>query len=178
MISRFMADGESIARSDAKSSVVDLGSYQSLEAGGRVEHYAEIVRKLYQKNPRGILLTSEIGGLRYGYRGYIADGVGLATPGARKYHPLKVPEQRQNGMIGAIPPAFVKDTMPDFIVSYPIFSKALLEDSVLQQYRCDVEPPLSARVLAVKPTATVWGDSTLLVCRRSNPIPLRSSSAQ
>lgn len=163
----FIAPYAALMASDLKAAVVDLGSYRTLEAGGRVERYGEIGRKLYQENPRGTLLTSEIGGLGYGYRGHIADGVGLATPGARKYHPLKVPEQRQNGMIGAIPPAYVKETMPDFIVSYPIFAKALLEDSVLQQYRCDVEPPLSAKVLSVKPSATVWGDGRILVCRKS-----------
>ncbi|PKM46235.1 MAG: hypothetical protein CVV05_04495 [Gammaproteobacteria bacterium HGW-Gammaproteobacteria-1] len=162
----FIAPYAALVMSDVNAAVVDLGSYRSLEAGGRVERYAEIGRKLYHENPRGILLTSEIGGLGYGYRGHIADGVGLATPGARKYHPLKVPEQRQNGMIGAIPPAYVKDTMPDFIVSYPIFSKALLDDAVLQQYRCDVEPPLSARVIAAKPAAGVWGDDRILVCRK------------
>lgn len=148
---------------DLKASTVDLSQYRSLEMGGRVARYLEVGYELYSELPNGVLLTSEIGGLGYGYRGYIADGVGLATPGAVAYHLKAGPQQRTNG---AIPPGYVREIMPDFIVTYPVFAESLLRDEVMSRYRCSEESHLSARLLDIKPTATVWGDKSILVCRR------------
>lgn len=148
---------------DLKAATVDLSQYRSLEMGGRVARYLEVGHELYSELPNGVLLTSEIGGLGYGYRGYIADGVGLATPAAVAYHLKTGPQQRKNG---AIPPDYVRTIMPDFIVTYPVFAESLLRDEIINRYHCSEESHLPARLLDIKPTATVWGDQSILVCRR------------
>jgi hypothetical protein len=95
----------------------------------RVRNYIEIGRKLYDKFPDAQLMTSEIGGLGYGFKGYIYDGVGLVSPEALKYHPIN-----PSNNYGGIPAGFVEEKQPGLIVSYDIFIQDLLESNVLDGY--------------------------------------------
>jgi hypothetical protein len=105
-----------------------------------VKAYLNIGTILNDEYPNATLLTSEIGGLGYAFRGRILDAAGLASPGALDFHPMKVPEQRSSGNIGAIPPGYVKLNTPDLIVSYDYFAQALLKDEVIQQYNVILIP--------------------------------------
>ena len=87
----------------------------------RVNQYLDIADKLFKKYPNEVLLTSEIGGLGYAFRGRILDGMGLIQPDCLKYHPMAIPEERSNGAIGAIPTRCVEEQMPGIIVSYDVF---------------------------------------------------------
>jgi hypothetical protein len=71
-------------------------------------------------------MTSEIGGLGWGFHGKILDGVGLASPEAIRYHPMRVPDERSSGLWGEIPAGFVRDSHPDLIVSYDMFAESAL----------------------------------------------------
>ena len=80
------------------------GNIAGFEESARVHEYRRIGAALYQQCPTGTLMTSEIGGLGWGFRGTILDGAGLGSPEAIRYHPMRVPEERSNGSLGEIPP--------------------------------------------------------------------------
>jgi hypothetical protein len=88
-------------------------------SGARVQRYIEVGTLLHRLFPDAQLMTSEIGGLGYGFKGYILDGCGLISPDALKHHPLKVGTQRLHSGFGAIPAAYVNEKKPELIVSYP-----------------------------------------------------------
>jgi hypothetical protein len=92
----------------------------------RVHEYRRIGAALYQQCPSGTLMTSEIGGLGWGFRGTILDGAGLGSPEAIRFHPMRVPQERSNGSMGEIPPGFIRERHPDLIVSYDSFAESAL----------------------------------------------------
>ena len=108
--------------------------YLYFESGSRVRNYLLVGKVLREAYPNADLMTSEIGGLGYAFTSSILDAVGLASVDALTYHPLSVPDERKNSIIGAIPPAYVVDVSPDIIVTYDTFAQALLRGEVLAQY--------------------------------------------
>lgn len=118
----------------------------------RTYHYLNIARGLYRLCPSCTLVTSEIGAIGYGFKGVVFDGFGLGDPEAGRFHPLKVPEERNSYATGAIPPKYVQYRKPDFIVSMPLFTKALRASSILSpyyRYDCPFEQKIGK----------VWGDT-------------------
>lgn len=103
----------------------------------RVSHYLKIGAGLELECPNCTLLTSEIGGLGYTFKGTVYDAFGLGDPEAIKFHPLKVPEERSGYGVGAIPPKYVEMRDPDFVVSMPIFSEAFRMNQGLKYYVYD-----------------------------------------
>jgi hypothetical protein len=95
----------------------------------RVRNYIEVAKGLDKEYPNARLMTSEIGGIGYGFQGYIYDGVGLVSPDALKFHPL----QGANS-IGGIPAGFVAEKNPELIVSYDVFMQDLENSPVLENY--------------------------------------------
>lgn len=112
-------------------------------ASARVGNYIEIGRWLNKYYPERTLLTSEIGGLGFGFKGKIIDGAGLISPEALKYHPMQVPEERDNGNIGAIPLKFIQSVQPDLIVSYDLFNKQFLDSGERDNYIWLKIPPIN-----------------------------------
>jgi len=135
----------------------DAADYQEFASGARVRRYIQVGESLRVRYPNAALLSSEIGGLGFGFGGYIIDGVGLVTPSAMKYHPMRVPEERIDGSIGAIPPAFVKEVKPDIIVTYDIFAQALLHSEIIKQYTATEYPVFIATDAAIARELSVWG---------------------
>jgi hypothetical protein len=113
---------------------VDLTYLPGFELGARVRQYIHVGGSLYRLFPEATLMTSEIGGLGYGFEGYILDGAGLATPSALAYHPLPVPEKRSTALTGAIPTEFIRENSPDIIVSYDVFIEDFLRNDSLETY--------------------------------------------
>lgn len=110
--------------------------WPDFETGARVRKYLEVGEWLYRQYPEARLLTAEIGGLGYSFKGTIIDACGLASPEALRYHPMKVPEERSSGKIGAIPAGLVAETRPELIVTYDAFGEALLRrPEIMSQYR-------------------------------------------
>lgn len=126
------------ARTDAsllRGSILNTpGKTSDFEAAARVNEYRRIGSALYSVRPDGDLMTSEIGGLGWGFHGNILDGLGLASPEAIHYHPLRVPEDRTSGMWGEIPAGFIRDRHPDMIVSYDMFAESALPAALSLRY--------------------------------------------
>jgi hypothetical protein len=152
---------------DIVAAIIDPFRFSALGGGARTQRYIEIGRMLSAEKPDGVLMSSEIGGLGWGYSGIVADGAGLVSPAALKYHPMKVPEDRRDGIWAAIPPGFVAELRPDFIVTYPILAERLLGDPVLSTYRCDPVAPIPAALAPHLPADAIFGDTALIVCRRA-----------
>lgn len=98
--------------------------------------------------PQARMLSSEIGELGIAFPGEILDGFGLASPAAIKYHPMRVPDERSDGLFGAIPPGFVQETHPDVIISYDFLAESLIRHYDSSVYEHFVFPALPAPELA------------------------------
>jgi hypothetical protein len=104
-------------------------------ANQRVERYIDISSALYKYCSKCSLVTSEIGGIGYGFKGVVYDGFGLADPEAITFHPMIVPSQRQGFGVGAIPKAYVQYRNPDFIMSMPVFTREFRSSDILKNYK-------------------------------------------
>ena len=154
------------------ASIANPGLYSTFELGARVKVYQQVGAILHERFPNATLLTSEIGGLGYSFKGKILDAAGLASPDALDFHPLKVPQQRANGNVGAIPPEYVRSTLPDLIVSFDIFSEALLKDDVTSLYNQILIPAYLPEDEKLAMTKTIWGSRYLRIyILRDLPIP-------
>jgi hypothetical protein len=119
---------------DAEASLSDRSpGFPALNESRRVHVYLAVGALLHNVCPNSELLTSEIGGLGYGFKGSIADGVGIASPDAVKYHPMLIPQARSRPDLGAIPPQFVWDRNPDLIVTYDIYGGAVTASPKIQR---------------------------------------------
>ena len=141
----------------------DPSFYPNFAPGARVRKYIELGRTLKRQYPSATLLSSEIGGLGYGFAGYIFDGAGLISPAAISFHPMKIPEERSSGYLGAIPPEFVRLVNPDIIVSYDIFIEAFLRSDVADHYVRYQEPIFLEEDLQRSPSKNIWGSKILYV---------------
>jgi len=119
----------------------------------RVKRYMDIGTELYSFCPSCTLASSEIGGLGFSYKGKVRDAFGLGDPLAARFHPLRVPEERQGYGIGAIPPDYIAYRNPDFIVSMPIFSVSLRASSIISPY-LSYDCPIGANI---------WGNHIIQV---------------
>jgi len=120
---------------------------QTAEAA-RVENYLRIGKMLNDKYPGKTLLTSEVGALGFSFEGEIFDGAGLISPDALKFHPMSVPEERDNEKFGAIPYRYIQEKQPDIIVSYDVFIKQFLISELRRKYLWIEEPALLPRDMA------------------------------
>lgn len=150
--------------------------YREFPYGARVRGYIRLGEYLYGQYPRATLMTSEIGGLGYGFRGRIADGAGLVTPEALVYHPMKVPEERSGGGIGAIPVGFVREMSPELIVSYDMFVESFLVSDVRDDYIRMQCPMFVREDELIYGQPELWGSKHLNVFVRKDII--RDTGAQ
>jgi hypothetical protein len=105
-------------------------------------------RTLKIQAPERRILAPEIGALGFMYEGYIYDAVGLATPEALRFHPLKVPEERRSHSNGAIPPGMVEFFMPDIIVTSDSLSEAFRRTAVANSYTKSSLPSLTSKCIS------------------------------
>jgi hypothetical protein len=142
---------------------VNPANYRGFSVSARTKTYIQWGKVLYENYPEAVLMSSEIGGLGYGFDGYIMDAVGLASPVALSYHPLSVPEQRSSGVHGSIPLRLVEDFSPDIIVSYDVFVEEFLfseEQKLYSHWRC---PVFVEGDLELTGTNTLWNSKYLNV---------------
>jgi hypothetical protein len=138
----------------------------------RVQRYLQIGADLWASYPQARLLSSEVGALGWSFPGPLIDGAGLISPQMLRFHPMAVPEDRENGALGAIPPEAVALTHPELIVSMDIFAAALQRDIAagrLGLYRLAASyPPLApARPTDPPPSIRLWGAEATLVYIRT-----------
>jgi hypothetical protein len=134
----------------------------------RVQRYLQVGGYLYNLFPNAKLLSSEIGGLGYSFHGEIIDAAGLITPSALKYHPMKVPDQRSSGGIGAIPAKFVGEISPELIVSYPIFVQEFDHSHYVNGYTKISVPAFSKDLQEKTKCEELWGDRDLYIYIRND----------
>jgi hypothetical protein len=146
----------------------DNQHFPGFKSGARVKQYLDISNALYKKYPNAILMSSEIGGLGYGFKGKIIDGMGLIQPACLKYHPMRIPEERSSGGIGAIPSDCVKEKLPELIVSYDVFIQSLSKSSILNKYNHYQLPVFKEEDLKLAKTKSIWGSKYLNVYIRND----------
>ena len=156
------------------ASTFDPSFFSLFENNARVKVYLQVGSILNEEYPNAKLLTSEIGSLGYSFKGEILDAAGLASPEALHFHPMKIPEQRLSGAIGAIPPEYVKENMPEIIVSYDSFDQALLHNDVISEYNVILIPAYLPDDAAYSENKTIWGSKYLRVfIRKDLPVSER-----
>ncbi len=161
------------------ASINSPANFSLFESGSRVKTYRKVAEILNSEYPNTTLLSSEIGGLGYEFKGKILDAAGLASSDALKYHPMKIPEERERGDLGAIPPEYVEEKMPEIIVSYDVFGTALLNSKVSDKYNIIAIPAYLPEDSKYSSTGLIWGSKYLRVyIRKDLPISdkLRSLS--
>jgi hypothetical protein len=133
-------------------------------ANARVLLYLKLGSALYAHCPTCTLLSSEIGGLGYAFRGRVHDALGLADPDALRFHPMRVPQERANFSVGAIPPGYAELRDADLIVSMPRFGAAAMGSAFVkrtyQTYHCPFDPKV----------VTIWGNDGVRVLSKA-PLP-------
>lgn len=146
--------------------------YERFEVLARVHTYLDIGAGLAAAMPDASIMAAEIGGLGETFPGHIYDGVGIVSPAALKHHPLRVPEQRMLGYIGAIPPGYVEEIRPELIVGMDEFVRAVLASAVRRDYTVrstDIYGPADARLLA---SGDLWYSRSIKTLVR-NDLPQR-----
>lgn len=87
---------------------------------------------------------------------------------------MKIPEQRDTGGIGAIPPGYVSEKMPTLIVSYDYFTQALLNDNVANQYNMVLIPAYTPADEKYSKPKTIAGSKYLRIyIRKDLPISIK-----
>jgi hypothetical protein len=142
--------------------------YRYFAQNARARKYLETGERLFKRFPDARLMSSEVGGLGYTFRGRILDGVGLVSPEALRHHPMKVPEERSYGFIGAIPVPFVEEMEPELIVSLDIFIEDLLKSDVASRYNLIREPVYTEADLRVARSPVIWWSRHLNIMIRKD----------
>ena len=137
----------------------------------RVRSYLTIGTVLAKRCPNAVVGAAEIGALGWTFSGKILDGVGLASPEVLAYHPLRVPEERATGVIGAIPGRAFATFRPDVVVSMDVFAGDFVSKAAvlpgLSDYVVWWKEPVFAAGLARSLPETLWGSRWTVVFARA-----------
>jgi hypothetical protein len=147
--------------------------FREFIAAARVRQYLRIGEDLERLMPTAVLMSSEIGALGWTFPGRVVDAAGLVSPECLKYHPLRVPEERSRGTLGAIPPRAVRDLAPDVVVSMETFSEAfrrqIAAGAITDYVLFRTYPVIGDADFARSGVHAVWGSrSTQVYLRRSS----------
>lgn len=130
---------------------------------------ARVGRVLAERCPGAVLMAPEIGAVGHAFPGKILDAVGLVSPELLRFHPMKVPEERPNHFVGAVPAAAVAELRPDAIVGMEIFLRDFLSkrerDPVLAAYRILRWPVVDAAAPAGMPKQVFESSSVVVAVR-------------
>lgn len=142
----------------------DMATYGP--SGSRASTLRRIGEAIVQINPNGVVLAPEIGGLGRGFSGTVFDGVGLASPAALAFHPLRVPEDRSAGFLGALPEGLVATVSPDFIVGLPTLLEAVIRSPLSSKYERITVPLTYRDIFGMQRPIQVWGNSSIIIFAR------------
>jgi hypothetical protein len=131
----------------------------------RVQRYLAVGHALNIACPDATLLTSEIGGLGYSFKGNIVDGFGLASPDATQFPPVKsIPGQVPGGFSAGI----VSLRNPDLIVTYNVFAASFLQSPLKNDYDEIQTTIFNSSERGKVPKQNPWSDATMLIFTRKN----------
>ena len=124
----------------------------------REEAYREVAIQFGEAfGSESLVAASEIGALGYYSEARILDTVGLISPSALRYYPLPASLYSTNY---AIPPDLIRDSQPDFLVTFELFaSGGLLKEEWFAE---DYEE-------IYRKSTQAFNDSDLLVFQRAVP---------
>ena len=90
---------------------------------------------------------------------------------------MKIPQERSDGGIGAIPAGYVKENMPDLIVSYDIFAESLKKDEVMSKYNIIRIPAYLPQDLIYSQGKQLWTSNYIRIyIRKGLPVSKLISS--
>lgn len=139
----------------------------SLFSSLRTDTYQAVGGELFRACPKSVMITSEIGAIGWAYKSKIIDGVGLVSPEVLRYHPMRVPEQRESEGIGSVPAQAVADLAPDLVVGMELFLHDFLvqhdKQPKLAQYQLVEQRPVIVDQGVASP---LWGSQFVLVYAR------------
>jgi hypothetical protein len=144
----------------------DFGRLPFFEAGARARKLKHIGDWLALEHSHSKVLAPEIGALGFAFRGKLDDAVGLASPKALQFHPLKVPEQRPTGFHGGVPALLVERERPDVIVSLDVFMTDFLNSKISENYEVRRVSPVLDEDRARLGEVRVFGGEHLLIAVR------------
>lgn len=154
------------------SAAVLLPSYAPFfEAGARARHLRAVGRGLAAEFPSAVLMAPEIGALGLEFSGKIIDAVGLASPEALSFHPLRVPEQRPTGFHGGVPAAFVAKERPTLVVGLDAFMWDFLRSPENAAYEIRKLSPADPEDLKAFPNGRLLGSTELIVAVKRGDAP-------
>ena len=136
------------------------------ESGARARKLRHLGEWLTLEHPGAKVAAPEIGALGFAFPGYIEDSVGLATPAALRFHPLKVPSQRPTGYHGGVPSAFVEQSRPDIVVGLDVFMTDFMNSPVSSRYEMRKVPPVLEEDRARLGSAKVFGADEVIIAIR------------
>lgn len=87
--------------------------------------------------PTASAAAPEIGAFGFYFQGHIYDACGLVSPQALPFLPIPA-DERLGGAVGAIGTAFVKATLPDYVVTIPYFSSKSIDQDPWFQSNYDL----------------------------------------
>lgn len=119
------------------SAVDHPGYFSDFPDTARGRKYIKVGEILYEQCPKAKVMAPEIGGLGYGFQGYIYDGVGLVSPEALNYYQQFVPDDGKYGRLGSLPLGFIEAKKPDVIVSYDCFAQEIINSPILFDYEVE-----------------------------------------
>ena len=144
----------------------NFGYLPFFESGARARKLGHLGEWLALEHPGAKVAAPEIGALGFSFPGYIEDTVGLATPAALRFHPLKVPSQRPTGYHGGVPAAFIEKTRPEIVIGLDVFMTDFLNSPVASRYEIRNVPPVLEEDRARLGTAKVFGADALIIAIR------------
>jgi hypothetical protein len=136
----------------------------------RTRSYLRVGAALARQCPSSVVAAPEIGALGWTFPGKILDGGGLASPEVLRFHPLRVPEERASGGVGAIPGRAVAAFRPDLLVSMEVFASDFTRKAAtlpeLSDYALWWQEPVLAGSLPPGLPSTLWGSRWIQVYSR------------
>ena len=134
-----------------------IGSPLSAESEREDEYREVAIRFRDSFGPESVVAASEIGALGYYSDARILDTAGLISPSALRYYPLPASLYSTNY---AIPPDLIRDSQPDFLVTFELFaSGGLLKEEWFAE---DYEE-------IYRKSTQAFNDSDLLVYQKAIP---------
>ncbi len=136
------------------------------EAGARARKLMHLGEWLALEHASAKVAAPEIGALGFTFPGYIEDTVGLASPEALRFHPLKVPSQRPTGYHGGVPAAFIEQSRPDIVIGLDVLMTDFMNAPVSSRYEIRKVPPVLEEDRARLGTTKVFGADALIIAIR------------
>jgi hypothetical protein len=136
------------------------------ESGARARKLRHLGEWLALEHASAKVAAPEIGALGFSFPGYIADTIGLASPEALRFHPLKVPSQRPTGYHGGAPAAFIEQSRPDIVIGLDVLMTDFMNAPVLSRYEIRKVPPVLEEDRARLGNVKVFGAEALIIAIR------------